>query len=593
MDASLPDKKTLDRIRALQADRREFLRLPPEEALEKILQHPQSAALVHSFPEADLHMLIKDLGAEDAMPLLALASGRQWEYLLDIEGWQRDRIDMRSLVHWMSLLLEADPRRFVPWSLSEKIDLVEYCLFKNIEVRIREHDQDPSDFGEEYFTLDNTYFVRLQAPEENLPPEGIDADQRQRFLKQLLEEFARHDHATFQRLLLEATHLLPAETEEEAYRWRTVRLAEKGLVPLEEAIAIYRPLRAEQARRRSSAEPEAQGEEMVLASVPIYPFHQLKDGSLFAGALLAVEEGPWLQQLQFEFASLCNRMVVADQKSIRDRAALMGIVRKACGFISMGLEKMLPQTEDRKPGELAAWLQRHYLEDLFRVGFGCAVELKWQVEKWIADGWFTRCGLTLTFWGEQWLGVLGGLLIKRPLRYDNYRSGVLYREFESLHEVAEAEKVFKQASAVDDLFSLMAMNPERLTGFGFLTYKNLLLTCWTLRHSGASAKSLRRLSMTELRMFFSRLLPGEPDPASDAGRRVPEEMKTDFVEWLLEETGLRDFEITETLGPVFEELFLELESEYGRVAARNLDPRFVQLFLVESDPTVSRPAPAD
>ena len=63
-------------------------------------------------------------------------------------------------------------------------------------------------------------------------------------------------------------------------------------------------------------------------------------------------------------------------------------------------------------------------------------------------------------------------------------------------------------------------------------------------------------------------------------------MKSDFIHWLARQTGLRDFEITGRLGQAFEELFLELESEYGRVAARNLDPRFVHLFLLEN---TSRP----
>ena len=59
-------------------------------------------------------------------------------------------------------------------------------------------------------------------------------------------------------------------------------------------------------------------------------------------------------------------------------------------------------------------------------------------------------------------------------------------------------------------------------------------------------------------------------------------MKSGFIDWLVRETGLRDFEITESLGRIFEDLFGEIEAEYGRVTAKDLDPRFVQLFLLKT-----------
>ncbi len=57
-------------------------------------------------------------------------------------------------------------------------------------------------------------------------------------------------------------------------------------------------------------------------------------------------------------------------------------------------------------------------------------------------------------------------------------------------------------------------------------------------------------------------------------------MKTSFLNWLAAETGLKDYGISERLGQTFEDLFNELESEYGQVAAEEIDPRFVHLFLL-------------
>ena len=64
-----------------------------------------------------------------------------------------------------------------------------------------------------------------------------------------------------------------------------------------------------------------------------------------------------------------------------------------------------------------------------------ALDLKWRAEKWREKSWFENQGLLLGFWSEEWLGVLGGLLIKKPLFFDNYKTGVLYREFVSMEDI--------------------------------------------------------------------------------------------------------------------------------------------------------------
>ena len=74
MTAEKIDHKALELRKQLQEKRQQILALAPREALDRILQDPQQLPLVHSFPEQDLYFLIHDIGPEDALPLLALAS---------------------------------------------------------------------------------------------------------------------------------------------------------------------------------------------------------------------------------------------------------------------------------------------------------------------------------------------------------------------------------------------------------------------------------------------------------------------------------------------------------------------------------------
>jgi hypothetical protein len=89
------------------------------------------------------------------------------------------------------------------------------------------------------------------------------------------------------------------------------------------------------------------------------------------------------------------------------------------------------------------------------------------------------------------------------------------------------------------------------------------------------------LTLKQFHPFFEKLLPGQVDSGCEPARKIPAEMKTSFLNWLASETGLKDYEITDRLGQTFADLFNEIEGEYGRVAANEIDPRFVHLFLLK------------
>jgi hypothetical protein len=585
MSENLPDQQARDRIRELQKRRSEILKLPPEKALEAILSDPQPAAVVHSFPESDFYFLTHDIGPGDALPLLALASDQQWDYLVDLESWSKDRFEVNGVTRWLNLLMEADPRRFLQWSLKDRLEFIELYLFHNIEVRVREHDQDPSEFGVDFFTLDQVYYVRFLKLPAALQGSAIGEEERQQFLMKFLERLAAQDHLVFQNVLLEASHVMPAETEEEELHWRSVRLAEKGFLPFEEAVGIYQAVKPpDLEKQRPKYMPPARERAPSSLPVPAYPLREIREDNHFSRALARIEPADHRDHIQWEFTNLCNQIIVADHKTIRDRVQLRDIVRKACGYLSIGLERLKGEgTTEVDRGRAAASLIRYPLIQLFRLGFGAALELKWQADRWMGSSWFTKAGLRLSFWGEQWMGVLGGILLKKPLFYDNYKNGVLYREFTSLEDIELTEKIFRQIRTVDHLLALMDCRLKPSGPYSFLTWKNLMLTRWAGRRLGVKEDYVTPLALKSFIDFFNALFPGDP-PADSAGpRRIPDSMKTAFGDWLAHETGLTDYEISAQLGRVFEDLFAEIESEYGRVAALDLDPRFVHLFLLKKN----------
>lgn len=559
------------RLRELTEQKRHALSLPPEKAMAAILDSPSPAALVHAIPEEDLYLLIQDIGVEDALELLGLASNRQWAFILDMSIWEKDRISLAEWTRWLYLLMKADPARLVRWIAEERMEEMEYYLLQNLDLAVREPDQDPSELGEGFHTYDDTLYVRFRNlavhPETEAPIQA----ERDAFLDEFLRRLAADDHIHYCNMLIESRSILPAEHEEETYRLRNVRLAEKGHKPFSEAIGIYQPLSAEDCRggrpAKRSLRPVPE-----TPPPPVYPFSVIEAGSVFAGGLARIEAAAEMELLQAEFAGLCNRIISADQVRIQGRETLMPVVKKACGYVSIGLEALAGQNAI-PPARAASMIRRYPLDRIFRVGYGRALELKWRAEKWLKTSWAEQEGLPLGFWGEAWMGVIGGLLLKRPLFYDNYRTGVLYREFHAMADIAETESVLSQVIALDELLGLMEDLPPRPRR-RLLTWQSLLLTLWARRATGYDGAA-PALPVPVFRPFYEELWEGDL-PA----RRIRDAARERFLAWLARAARLEPHDLSLKFRATLEMLFESVESEYRGVSAAHLDARHVHLFML-------------
>ena len=566
-------ERHLKRVEKLDADRRRIMSLPSEQAYREILDHPEPTALIHSFAEEDFFFLIHDIGPTDSLELLAMASSRQWEYILDVEIWQWDRIDLKAATHWLNLLLKAAPSRFVNWALRDKPDLIEYYMNKTIEVCIREHDQDPSELGGDFFTYDDIFYVRMVDSPEKRESEPEALEQQQSFLGDMLYRMAMTDHVRYQETLLRSVNVLPAESEEEAYRFRNVRLAEKGFLPFDEAVGVYQPTSIRAIKTQEKEIPRERTPAHFLP-IPLNHLAFLEKDNRFTRALSIISLDETLQQIQIEFAGLCNQIASADQKPIHDRDELRDIVKKACGYLEIGIERLAGKKKGLNDNKTAALIRSYPLIDIFRLGYGLVLKLRQRAKQWQQQSWFASNRLALSFWDEFLVGVIGGLLVDRPKFFDNFQTNGLYREFLSLSDVKTTHNALKQAMAFDDMLSCMEIDTNGLPEGYFITYKNLLLTLWA-RHELGLQLHVEPIATETFKPFYRSLWQPRSKPP-----QIKESAKSDFLGWLSEMSAFSHEEISNNLGDALEQLFSEIASEYGEVLIESLDPRFVHLFML-------------
>ena len=559
----------------LARQHREIIAMESDKALDAILGAPLPATLIQSFSDQDLHFLMHHIGGEDFVPVLAMATSDQWEFLLDVSLWKGDRVHLPGMTKTLELLFRADPKRLMRWAVMEKPALLEYYFFKNMEVRIREHDEDPSDFGDGYVSLDQVFYFRFP----QLPSELADSEEggelelvRKRseiLITDMLKTVAEMDLSVSHGLLLETTSVIPSEIEEEEFRLKTVRLAEKGFMPLHEALGIYQLLEPKNMRRRPPLSMEGLNNDGNLPLPPHSPEFLIREHTLFASALACLDDSERFL-LSSEFAALVNRLISANKEGIHDRDGLESAVDRACAYLSLGLEMFGKGGEEVTPDAAAVMIRKYFLEDIFRVGSGAGIRLQTRAVEWQRGSWMDEKGLALGFLGERRLGVVGGLLLPRPLFFDNYVTGKLYREFETRDDLAVTVRELSGIMEIDRMLGFM--NPD-LDSFsqGFLTYKSLLLTLWAANRLDLP-QGLDPIDLEVFRPFFRELF-------SSKGA-IEKDKRDDFTGWLSDLTAMDIKEIETRTGWVIQEMFDELESEYGTVRPEDLDAGLVTHFFL-------------
>lgn len=582
-DSKIPET-VQKRLFMLAKERMRILSLPPEKALKAILDHEMATPLVHSMPVEDFYFLTHEIGPDDCIELLGMASARQWEFFIDMDTWNRDRPETGALTEWLNRFFLADPARFVPWIWNEKPELVEYYLSREIEVRILDQDEDESSLPDGFFTYDGVFYVRVIPKDvsgniitgngmtsENSEDDEPGPDTRTEFITRLLKRLADEDLKRYQFTLLAAMAVIPAESEEEGFRLKNVRLAERGFLPFDEALEVYAPLGPKGMKKRRTSLGAARKGAEVLPPVPMSHAFMMKSGTPFSKALIELGEGIAADEILAEFASLCNRIIVADRARITNRQDLRRIVEKTTGYLNIGMHRLTGKSPT--PAQAVSLVSSYPLSEIFRAGFQAAFDLKSRAGKWKKEGWFVKNGLPLTFWGERLTGYIGGLLLPRPKFYDNYESGRLYREFESMDDIMTAGAALDEAMAFDSLFAKMKLDAENIPRGRFISFENLLLTLWARNRAGLS-DIFAPMDMARFRRFFESLwTDGSP-------RKIQDTVKTDFLYYLAQKSGQDETEVSKSFAEYLESMFAGIEDELGAVSADDLDYRFVNMFLI-------------
>jgi hypothetical protein len=539
---------------------KEIYSLSGKAILDRILEKTNIREFVKGLPSADWYWLIKKVGFDDCLPLLEAASEAQWQYLLDLEIWRKDRLHIADISLWLARLGQTDPARVARWLLGEGETLAHYYLFKEIRVEIRAADEeDEAQNG--LITLDGQFYIR------------VIHNKNREFIEDLLKNMAKEDLVKYQSLLRGLAGILPDEMEEEMYRLKNVRLAEYGFLPYEEAISVYSPLDPERLFvEETSGTAHTDINEETLHLIPYSPLYHAGDDNLFKLISDNVTDDRFLDRIRIEFAGLCNQILSADNLVSNELDVLIKTCRKASGFLNVALEKVAGK--DRVKAEEI--IRSNTLVSVFQVGFGLALKLKWEAERWFKKSWFHGQGLKPEFWGDRWGNMLAGLMGDKPRLYVGLSEEEEFRDFERFSEIQDGYKVIGGLRSLDRLIDHLTSKfhmEESILKASESTFHPLLFNLWA-RHILGLEPGFSPVSNREMKEFFGILRTNE--------KKMPYRMskfRDIFITYFMVYVSGFDADDKTALKEILLIIWEEFRNEYESVSIDNLDMRFSKYIL--------------
>ncbi len=402
--------------------------------LDLLMLSRQAEQVVRLLPEEDIYFMIKEIGEEDAIPVLALLSLKQLQYVFDIEWWRGDKFVPQNAMDWLRWVAKANDRLLLDWILTEDFDQKVMVLQSLIKVFKQDEmtDQYEGVEGLEHFSLEGVFDIFVKVP---------DAAPLLKNLFKLL--YVDHQKVFF--ALMEAVIWYPVTaTVEVAYRWWRSRVEEKGIVDYEEAAGVYSLLDPDSLKLDAPPHEAFIEQGSPYAVAPVYPLADTDPATFFGQCLAMLKNHKRVNALCWELMYVANKVMVADRQDFTRMDIRHEIMRKVLGYINIGLE--LGAGGDIAKGE--ALLNQTWMQSLFQVGYAGVMRLKWEGEKLVSEnGLLLEQVLTPGYLDHLAAGVsrFPKIGVALPEETEEAETNIQWRNLESLQDIQILENFLNLA----------------------------------------------------------------------------------------------------------------------------------------------------
>lgn len=446
----------------------------PKTILDNLLSRPDATRLVRSTPIQPLYLFIKSLGLADAHDLIAMCLPEQIQGFLDLDVWDKDQLEPSRLSAWLGHLIELPPSRLVTHLRKLDAELLTTFLAPHITVYdLSEEDAPDEAQGMFYATPDRFFLIDI------MPASDGDSD-RAVLIHRLLEHIYKGDLDLARAIINAARWDAGAATEENAYQFRSGRMADMGFIDFYEALKLYQEVdpRTPVPKKHSIVEhkhPSALDPSEVRSTGP--------------GGFLGTSSGLWStlmpelttpssllakvsdelpdterEALLHELLFLANQAMSADRVPLDDLPQTEVTLQRTAGYVLLGL---LHRTGSVAGSDAASdeklraveTLRSVPLTYLFRLGYSLTLTVR-KLAKLLVDSGATTLvpgQSSVSLLTSEEAAMLSALLELRPLyprALDDAKQSPSLRPFSTLRDLSRAASFVEQLAIRLKLFTI-------------------------------------------------------------------------------------------------------------------------------------------
>lgn len=326
---------------------------PAQVRLQALLEGPDAMALIRSLPAEDLYVVIREVGVADSADVIAKCSPEQLQSFLDLDAWRSDRFQPERYGPWV-LALRRGGCRDIARILAQIDPEVQALALKGyLAIQELEEDEDPDPPGTFIMdTPDRRYRVSAMSDDESV----LQLVQTQ--LGAMLANGPLHLSAYLSQLTWE----LPAQLEEEAYRFRRARLQDLGFPDPEEARVLEAPLPSVDAALAEAAGPLSRSPDSAFQRALMVRRGD-GPGALLHRALAGISDARIAARVAQDLVHLTNSLLVLWGVDPGETSYVRQAAAGAMAMVELTLRKLAPDDV----GTATAVLSKTPVRTLYRI----------------------------------------------------------------------------------------------------------------------------------------------------------------------------------------------------------------------------------
>ena len=455
----LDDSRSGERINetdlaALSIEERLWLvqRLPLREKANLIISSPDPMLLLKMLSPQEVYLIVRESWGQDAALILEMSTPDKIVRVMDIDIWRKDRINYKRFMEWLELIAVGGDR-----SLTKTL----FCLdpplmvlfFKGIiEVISRNIDQDPLEMLDGgFYSIDTMYYFR-----------PINSELDFEMIIKLLSSFFEIEPEFYKIIMEGVIGQLPSPMEEEAYQLRSSRMVMSGFPEFYEAREILLYKDSETIKREMTDEIGKvilQDENQKVELPPSYWLIPSEGGGLIEDLLDEIGSSRGDGTILWELSYLVHKLVAAQGSELADTQQILSSVVMAKDYLNLGLDILVNGNRD----EGKRVLEDYYLQNIFRLGYSRALEVKKR-----AEGTFSRLEKIINpvFWGNEARDLIDALSGRRPFFYGCVDGEIdEYKNFSSMREIDFIERFLVELEVKINMVSNLVTIPVEIESY--------------------------------------------------------------------------------------------------------------------------------